>query len=99
MFGKVSSGDISEGKSSTGLSAIVFYETEDQVPKVEVRMEGETVWLTNLQLYQLFEVAKSTISEHIKNIYGSGELKATWPLSYRGKVARHEYKGSTRLPA
>lgn len=53
---------------------IIIYATEDNLAKVEVRMEGETVWLTNLQLSQLFDVSKSTISEHVKNIFDSGEL-------------------------
>jgi len=53
---------------------IIIYETDDQVAKVSVRLEGETVWLTNLQLAQLFHCTKSTVSEHIKNIFDGGEL-------------------------
>jgi hypothetical protein len=53
---------------------IIIYETDDKVARVSVRLDGDTVWLTNLQLSQLFKVSKATVSEHIKNIFGSGEL-------------------------
>ncbi len=53
---------------------IIIYETDDKVARVSVRLEDETVWLNNLQLSQLFQVSKATVSEHIKNIFDSGEL-------------------------
>ena len=53
---------------------IIIYETDDKVARVSVRLHDETVWLTNLQLAHLFQVSKSTVSEHIKNIFDSGEL-------------------------
>ena len=53
---------------------IIIYETDDKVARVSVRLEDESVWLTNAQLAQLFQVSKSTVSEHIKNIFDSGEL-------------------------
>ena len=53
---------------------IIIYETDDKVARVSVRLEDETVWLANLQLAQLFKVSKATVSEHIKNIFDSGEL-------------------------
>ena len=53
---------------------IIIYETDDKVARVSVRLEDETVWLANLQLAQLFQVSKATVSEHIKNIFDSGEL-------------------------
>jgi hypothetical protein len=53
---------------------IIIYETDDKVAKLSVRLEDETVWLTNLQLAELFQVSKSTVSEHIKNIFESAEL-------------------------
>ena len=55
-------------------SEIILYQSEDGQTKVEVRMEGETVWLTLNQLVELFQKAKSTISEHIRNIFEEGEL-------------------------
>jgi hypothetical protein len=53
---------------------IIIYETDDKVARVSVRLEDESAWLTNAQLAQLFQVSKSTVSEHIKNIFDSGEL-------------------------
>jgi len=44
---------------------IIIYETDDKVTRVSVRLEDESVWLTNAQLAQLFQVSKSTVSEHI----------------------------------
>lgn len=52
---------------------IVFYQHGDS-PAIEVRLDGETVWLTQDQMAELFGKAKSTINEHIKNIFEEGEL-------------------------
>lgn len=48
---------------------------EDQNVKLEVNMKDETVWLNQEQICLLFDKAKSTINEHIKNIYREGELE------------------------
>ena len=48
---------------------------ENQGVKLEVNLKDETVWLTQSQMSELFKKAKSTINEHIKNIYKDGELK------------------------
>ena len=55
-------------------SEIIIYNTEDGKCKVDVRLEDDTVWLTQNQMAELFQKAKSTISEHITNIYDDGEL-------------------------
>ena len=55
-------------------SGCIVISTDDKVARVSVRLDDETVWLTNLQLSQLFKVSKATVSEHIKNIFESGEL-------------------------
>lgn len=57
-------------------SHIIIYQTEDGKTKIETRLEDETVWLTQSQLCELFQKSKSTISEHIKNIFEEGELDA-----------------------
>ena len=54
---------------------IVIYQTENGDTKLDVRMEGETVWLTLDQMAELFQRDKSTISRHIKNIFVEGELE------------------------
>jgi len=56
-------------------SQIIIYQTESGQTKIEVRLENETVWLTQKLMAELFQVAKSTISEHIKHIFEEGELQ------------------------
>jgi len=56
-------------------SEIVIYTTKDGLTKVDVRFDSDTVWLTQDQLAELFQKSKSTINEHIKNIYEEGELE------------------------
>jgi hypothetical protein len=58
-------------------SQIIFYKTADGKTKVAVKMDGETVWLTQDQMAELFEKSKSTINEHIQNIYTEKELTET----------------------
>jgi len=53
---------------------IVLFKTDDEKIKLDVLFESETVWLTQEQMGNLFEKAKSTINEHIKNIYEEKEL-------------------------
>lgn len=55
-------------------SEILLYQTENGQTKLEVKLEDETVWLSQKQMSELFQKAKSTISEHIKNVYEEGEL-------------------------
>ncbi|WP_347274614.1 virulence RhuM family protein [Candidatus Kuenenia sp.] len=55
-------------------SQLIIYQTEDGQTKIQVKMEDETVWLTQDQMAELFEKSKSTINEHIKNIYEEKEL-------------------------
>lgn len=53
---------------------IIIYQTEDGVTKISVTLDGDTVWLTQEQMAELFQKSKSTISEHISHIYAEGEL-------------------------
>ena len=53
---------------------ILLYRSEDGRTKLDVRLEGDTVWLSQRQLMELFGKAKGTISEHIKHIFEDGEL-------------------------
>lgn len=54
---------------------MLIYQTEDGLTKIDVNMQDETVWLTQEKMSELFQKAKSTINEHIKNIYLEGELQ------------------------
>jgi len=55
-------------------SAIILYKSQDGSINLEVSIEGETVWLTQEQMALLFGKARSTINEHIRNIFNEGEL-------------------------
>jgi len=55
-------------------SEILIYLNPDGKIKIDVRLEGETVWLTQEHMAQLFGKSKKTISEHIRNIFAEGEL-------------------------
>ena len=57
------------------MSEIILYTTEDGLTKVDVKLENETVWLTIEQMAQLFGKGRSTITEHISNIYKEEELE------------------------
>lgn len=54
---------------------IIIYKTEDGLTQVDVTFQDDTVWLTQEQMADLFQKAKSTINEHIANIYKDGELQ------------------------
>lgn len=53
---------------------IIIYQTQDGQTKIDVRLENETVWLTQNQMAELFQTTKQNISSHIKNIFEEGEL-------------------------
>jgi hypothetical protein len=56
-------------------SQIILYTTEDNKSRIEVRLEGETVWLTQVQMAELFQITKQNVSLHTKNLFNEGELK------------------------
>ena len=56
-------------------SEIIIYESDDGKPQISVRVENETVWLTQAQLVELFHSSKANVSEHIKHIFEEGELE------------------------
>ncbi|WP_293881617.1 virulence RhuM family protein [Sphingobacterium sp. UBA1498] len=55
-------------------SNLLIYQSEDGVTRIETRLEGETVWLTLEQMSELFQKSKSTINEHVLNIFKEKEL-------------------------
>ncbi|MBI4272392.1 virulence RhuM family protein [Candidatus Uhrbacteria bacterium] len=62
---------MTEGKNSQ----IIIYNSEDGQAKLEVRLDGETVWLSQKQMAALFDKDVRTVNEHIKNIFLEGELE------------------------
>lgn len=53
---------------------IILYQAEDGSPSIEVRLDGDTVWLSQQQLADLFQTSRTNVVEHIRNIYAEGEL-------------------------
>jgi len=54
---------------------VIIYQNKEGSIKIDVRLEDETVWLSQSQLCELFQKSKATISEHIRNIFSEGELE------------------------
>ena len=54
---------------------IVIYQTEDGKTQIDVRLENETVWLTQTQMAQLFKSSRTNVLEHIQHIYEDEELE------------------------
>jgi len=57
-------------------SEILIYQNQDGNIKIDVRLEEETVWLTQEQMAELFGKGRSTVAEHIANVYEEGELES-----------------------
>ena len=56
-------------------SEIILYQTEDNRTRIEVRLENETVWLTQAQMAELFQTTKQNVSLHIQNVFAERELE------------------------
>ena len=56
---------------------IVIYQTEDGQTQIDVRLENDTVWLTQAQMVDLFQTTKQNVSLHVRNVFKEGELDQT----------------------
>ena len=65
---------------------ILLYQTPDGESRIEVRLQGETVWLSLDQMAELFQRNKSTISRHIKNVFEEGELQPDTTVAFFATV-------------
>nr|AIF26404.1 putative cytochrome C biogenesis protein CycH [uncultured bacterium fosmid pJB17E7_contig I] len=74
--------------------AIVLYTNEDNSIQLDVKLEGETVWLSQQQMALLFDTDRTSLLRHIKNIYTSGELDET---STCAKIAQVRLEGKRRV--
>lgn len=57
-------------------SQFLIYHAESEETKLEVRLEDETVWLTQNMIAKLYQTTKQNISLHIQNVYKEGELES-----------------------
>ncbi|MBE6332464.1 MAG: hypothetical protein E7070_09215 [Bacteroidales bacterium] len=73
---------------------IIIYQTEDGQTQIDVRLENDTVWLTQAQMAELFQTDRTSIVRHINNIYKIEELdrKATC-----AKIAQVQIEGKRRV--
>lgn len=60
--------------STTTQSDIVLYQSEDGTTRLEVKLQGDTVWLTQAQMSELFQKDQSVIARHINNAIREGEI-------------------------
>ena len=70
-------------------NSIIIYQPHADQPAVDVRLEGETVWLSQRQMAELFDVDVRTISEHLSNVFSSGELVKEATIR-KFRIVRHE---------
>jgi hypothetical protein len=77
-------------------SEIILYQTEDGRTRLQVRLEGETVWLSLNQMADLFQRDKSVISRHIKNVFADGELSPEGTVAKSATVQTEGEKQVTR---
>jgi len=55
-------------------SEVILYQTEDGRTRLQVKLENNTVWLSQVQMAELFQTTKQNVSLHIQNIFKEGEL-------------------------
>lgn len=74
--------DLKDSKNLAGLkdnlpqeTSLLLYENDDGSLRVDVRLYGETVWLTQIQMAELFDRERSVITKHIGNVFSEGELE------------------------
>ncbi len=69
-------------------SELILYQTEDGGTRIEVRLQGETVWLSLNQMAELFQRDKSVISRHIRNVFEEGELRKDSVVAFFATTAK-----------
>ena len=73
---------------------ILIYQTEDGQTQVDVRMENDTVWLTQAQMAELFQTDRTSIVRHINNIYKVEELEREATCA---KIAQVQIEGNRKV--
>jgi len=70
-------------------SELILYQTEDGHTRIECRFEGETVWLTQALMAELFDIGVGTVNHHLKEIYAENELSPDATIR-RHRIVRTE---------
>jgi len=84
------------GKAAVIGGDVVVYEEKKGRVRLEVRLEGETVWLSLTQMAELFRRDKSVISRHLRNVFAAAELKRAATVAEGATVQREGGREVTR---
>lgn len=79
------------------MNDLIIYTTEDGKSQIQLRTDLGTVWLTQLEMAELFDATKQNISLHLKNIFEDGELDATSVVKESLTTASNTKKYRTQL--
>ncbi len=96
---------MSEPANQPPTDQVILYQTEGGTTRLEVRLKGETVWLSLSQMAELFQRDKSVISRHIANIFEDGEFPPSSvvanfaPTATDGKTYQVDYWSMTNSAA
>ena len=75
---------------------MIIYNTEDGRSKISLKLENGTVWLSQLEIAELFETTKQNVSKHIKAIFEDEELLEKVVVNYQLTTTQHDaIKGKT----
>jgi len=77
---------------------IILYQRDDGKPAIDVRLDGDTVWLTQAQVGELFQTTPQNITLHLKAIYAEGELSETATCKDYLQVRQEGTRKVTRTP-
>ncbi len=79
-------------------SEIIIYQTADNETRIQTRLQDETVWLTQEQMAELFGKGRTTITEHVGNIFTEGELNEKEVCQHFRHTSRHgAIEGKTQI--
>ncbi|OIP92215.1 MAG: hypothetical protein AUK26_05235 [Syntrophaceae bacterium CG2_30_58_14] len=82
-------------------SELILYQTEDGKTKVEVRLQDDTVWLSQKLMAELFQTTHQNITTHLRNIFNEGELaegatcKDFLQVQLEGSLRRNQLSGNS----
>ena len=71
------------------MSGLILYTSEDGRSRIQLRADGQTVWLTQLDMAELFQTSKQNIAKHLKAIFADGELRAESVVNHWLTTAAH----------
>ena len=91
------SGDMADKISTGECGEILIYQTDNGQTNIEVKIEDDTVWLTQQQMSELFQTSRTNVVEHIKHIYEEGELDEISTCRNFRQVRKEGNREVTRL--